>query len=148
TRFVQIVRSVGPKEERKASFANLQLAIEGDEAANAELQPNDEVFVFSREELNLRERVTIAGNVNKPGEYLWFDGMTLKDFVFMAGNVTKDAYLPNAEVARYRVESDGVKHERIGVNLNDVLVPQPSKNLDLQPNDQVFIRGIPNYTLS
>lgn len=145
-KFVQIVRTIPPKDEKESIFTSLKAALEGDESANMPLKEKDEVYVFSKEELNLRERVSIDGKVNRPGEYFYFPGMTLKDLVFMAGNLTMDAYRANAEIARYTVTSEGLDFNRLKVDLQQAL-STANNNPKLQPKDRVFVRGLPQWEL-
>jgi protein involved in polysaccharide export with SLBB domain len=148
TEYAQIIRVTPPRDEKLSLFTPLKRLMDGDLSADLPLQERDEVVVFSKEELNLQETVNIAGKVNKPGIYLYFDGMRLKDLIFMAGNLTQDAYLANAEIARYRVENDELKLERLQVNLREALSSEASKqNPVLQPKDRIFVQGLPNWKI-
>jgi protein involved in polysaccharide export with SLBB domain len=145
TDFVQIIRTVPPKDERQSLFADLRAAVSGDKSQDIKLQERDEIIVFSKTELNLREKVSITGRVNKPGEYFYFDGMKLRDLIFMAGNITQDAYKANAEIARYRVDQDRLVADRLQVNLAETLKGNPTYNPTLQAKDRVFIFGLSNW---
>lgn len=147
TEFVQVVRVVPPSDEKQAVFVDLQAALRGDAAANIPLQERDQIIVYSKDELNLKEKVEISGRVNRPGTYFYFDGMTLKDLIFMAGNVTQDAYLGNVEIARYKVESDQLKLDRIQKNLSETLKGSPEANPALAPKDRVFVQGMSNWQM-
>lgn len=148
TDYAQIIRELPPKTERQSIFAPLQLILDGDPLSDIPLQEGDEIVVFSKEELNLRDTVSIAGKVNKPGEYLFFKGMKLRDLIFMAGNITQDAYLANAEIARYRTSGDELKLDRLQVNLREALSSDGAKqNYPLEPKDKVFIQGLPNWQI-
>lgn len=148
TEFAQIIRVTPPKDERQAIFVSLQKVLNGDESANIVLQERDEVVIFSKEELNLRDKVEIQGRVNRPGPYFWFEGMKLKDLIYMAGNVTKDAYLGNAEIARYSKEADRLNVQRIQVKLEETLKGISEANPVLDPQDRVFVQGIANWEFS
>ncbi len=148
TDYLQIIRVRPPKDEKSSLFVNLEKALGGDSAHNIELQDRDQVVVFSKDELNLRERVTISGRVNKPGEYLHFEGMRLRDLIYMAGNLTQDAYLANAEIARYSIENNQLKFDRFQVNLQSLLNQDDGNNPELMPKDNVLIQGIPNFELN
>lgn len=148
TTFVQIVRKVPPKDEKKALFANLESAINGDEAANLSLQEGDEVYIFSKDELNLRDKVSISGRVNQPGDYVFFDGMRLRDLILMAGNLTQDAYSGQAEIARYVVEKEKLNFKRLSVSLAAALAGNDKNNPLLLPKDKIFVRALPGWELS
>lgn len=147
TEYAQIVRIQPPKDERQAIFVNLAAALNGDESENISLQERDQVIIYSRDELNLREKVEIAGRVNRPGTYFFFDGMTLRDLILMAGNVTQDAYLGNVEVARYSPEINKLDIKRLQQNLGEVLKGNAVANIKLQPKDRVFVQGIANWEM-
>ena len=148
TKFIQIIRTIPPKDDKQSVFVDLSRMLEGDESQNIELQERDEIIIFSEKELDLQRKVYIDGRVNYPGEYLYFDGMTLRDLIFMAGNVKEDAYLTRAEIARYKVEESGLKPERLQVNLKEVIAEPPSNNPALQARDRVFVHGLPNWETS
>jgi len=146
--FLQIARTVPPKNTIKSIFPNLGRLFEGDESANVALEAGDEIIVFSKDELQLKEKISIEGKVNKPGQYFYFEGMTLRDLVFMAGNLTEDAYQANAEIARYDVEANELKFRRIQVDLKQAISnPDSDMNPKLQPKDRVLIQGLPNWEL-
>lgn len=147
TAFIQVVREVPPKDEKKALFTSLDDAINGSPEANISLQAGDEVYVFSKEELNLREKVSVEGKVNQPGEYYFFEGMRLRDLILMAGNLTNDAYAGKAEIARYIIEKDKLNFKRISVNLDAALSGEASNNPELLPKDKIFVRGLPGWQL-
>lgn len=147
TDFIQIIRIVPPADEKQALFVNLTKILNGDESANLPLQERDEVVVYSKDELNLREKVEISGKVNRPGVYYFFEGMTLKDLIFMAGNVTQDAYLGNVEIARYSLQNDQLKLDRIQRNLAETLKNSSNSNPVLRPKDRVFVQGLSNWEM-
>jgi protein involved in polysaccharide export with SLBB domain len=147
TQFIQISRIVPPKDERQALFVSLADILAGKEGANAALQERDEIRVYSKQELNLLEKVDIQGKVNKPGTFFYFSGMRLRDLIFMAGNVTQDAHLGNAEIARYQMKNNQLALERKQVNLADTLKGVAEANPVLMPKDRVFIQGISNWGL-
>lgn len=147
TKFLQIVRTIPPKDDKQSLFVDLQKLFNGDESANLALQDRDQIIIFSESELNLKERVSITGKVNKPGDYYFFEGMRLRDLIYMAGNLKQEAYLANAEIARYIVKTDELKFDRIQVNLKDVFSGNEKMNPLLMPKDRILIQGIPNWYL-
>ncbi len=147
TDYAQIIRSVPPTGEKLSIFVELKKAMDGDAKADIALQDRDEVVLFSKEELNLNDEVTISGKVNKPGNFIYFKGMKLRDLIYVAGNITQDAYLANAEIARYIVVGDDLKLERIQVNLRETLNGNASQNPELKPRDKVFVMSLPNWKL-
>ncbi len=64
------------------------------------LEDRDEVNVFSRSAFLPVQTVAIVGAVRKPGRVPYRQGMTIRDAVLLAGGLTDDAYLGEAEIAR------------------------------------------------
>jgi protein involved in polysaccharide export with SLBB domain len=64
------------------------------------LQDEDEVRIFSRSDFRPTLTVAIVGAVRKPGRVNYREGMTLRDAVLLAGGLTDDAWLGEAEIAR------------------------------------------------
>lgn len=145
TEFVQIIRTQPPSNEKLSVFTDIGRMLSGDKSQDIELQEGDEIIVFSKEELDLMKKVHIEGKVNRPGSYNYFPGMTLRDLVFMAGNVKEEAYLTRAEIARYKVLEDGLKPERFRVNLREVIGSNPANNPVLEPRDRVFVQSLSNW---
>ncbi len=148
TKYIQILRTVPPRDEKQSLFVNLENLLNGDASENLELLERDEVVVFSKAELDLRERVSIAGRVNKPGAYYYFQGMKLRDLLYMAGNLTRDANLATAEIARYSEVGDDFKVERLQVNLKEVISSPPLNNPELMPRDKILIQGVQNFEIN
>lgn len=149
TSYVQIIRTTPPTDSQIAMFTSLDEALKGNAAYNVELKDRDIIVVFSKAELRLRDKVSIFGKVNKPGEFAYFKGMTLKDLILMAGNLTQDAYQASAEIARFKVENDQIKVDRLQVDLRAALSPaganQAAINPFLEPKDRVSVYGLSNF---
>ena len=67
-----------------------RLLLYRDESQNLPLKPLDEVYVFSRWMFEDKPSASIEGEVRKPGRYV-IDKMKVKDLVFKAGSLTRDA---------------------------------------------------------
>jgi hypothetical protein len=85
---------------RKSLAFHVGRAVEGDPAADLELQPLDELLVQSIWDIRDRHTVAINGSVRKPGSYEYLEGMTVMDLVFRAGGLLESASPLEAEVAR------------------------------------------------
>jgi polysaccharide export outer membrane protein len=64
------------------------------------LREDDQIQVFSVTSFRPVRYVAIVGHVNKPGRFLYREGMTLRDLVLLGGGVKEGASLREAEVAR------------------------------------------------
>jgi polysaccharide export outer membrane protein len=70
------------------------------------LQDQDEIRVFSRTSFRPELYISVVGAVGKPGRVLYREGMTVRDAVLLAGGLTEDAYLKEAEIARLANRTD------------------------------------------
>lgn len=72
----------------------------GTPETDVELREDDQIQVFSVTSFRPTRYVAIAGHVNKPGRFLYREGMTVRDLVLLGGGVKEGASLREAEVAR------------------------------------------------
>lgn len=134
---VQIRRSL-PNGERRVRFVNAQS--QGDTLF---LHNEDVVTVYSRQDLVQDDSVAIYGQVKRPGRYPFAHDLSLRDLILEAGYLTRKAYLLEAEVVKVDPLQPG---QRQVVNLNQVLGnAKPENDIKLEPDDQVFIRAIPEW---
>jgi protein involved in polysaccharide export with SLBB domain len=105
-------------------------------AQNVALQPFDTVRVFSRFDFEDAPTITVSGEVRHPGQHVTNGETHLRDAVYLAGGVTPDALLTDAQV--FRRTPDG-KLKVLSVNLERALAGDAADNLPLEPTDRVFI---------
>jgi len=117
-----------------------------DSSENIALQDEDRVFVLARSAIHPLESVHVGGEVVSPGSAPLARGMRVTDLLLVAGGVTKQAYLREAEITRYRV-IDGTerKSEHIQVDLNAALAGDKAANILLQPYDVLMVRRMSNW---
>jgi len=117
------------------------------------LQEDDEIMVYSRTTFRGEREVSIAGAVRAPGRRPWRDGMTLRDLVLMAGGLTEDAWLQEAEIARrpdtpssdvaaetMRIPLDSSYRFETGRSPTDV-----TPEIPLHPGDHVLLLRDPEW---
>jgi polysaccharide export outer membrane protein len=137
----------------RSAFADSSGAVVNDLA----LQDEDEIRIFSRSAFLPTRYVTVVGAVQNPGRVPFREGMTMRDLVLLAGGVTEDADLREAEIARRSQSEDpGALAKTIRVHLDSTAlasggtdgVPTASSppggaagvpDLALQPYDNVLI---------
>ena len=71
------------------------------------LREDDQIQVFSVTSFRPVRYVALAGHVNKPGRFLYREGMTIRDLVLLGGGVKEGASLREAEVARLPADRSG-----------------------------------------
>ena len=114
------------------------------------LQKNDILYIPSIHDLQDMGKVTISGEVNKPGSYTYADHMSLEDLVITAGGLKESASLVRVDVSRRIRDPKGTTEpDVIGQNfsfgLKDGFVVDGEAGFELQPYDQVFVRRSPSY---
>jgi protein involved in polysaccharide export with SLBB domain len=103
---------------------------------NVTLKPFDTVRIFGRYDFEDPPMITVSGEVRHPGEHVTNGETHLRDAVYLAGGVTQDALLNDAQV--FRRTADG-KLKVLSVNLELALAGDAADNVSLEPKDRVFI---------
>lgn len=106
------------------------------DAQDVTLQPFDTVRIFGRYDFEDVPVITVSGEVRHPGEHVTNGETHLRDAVYLAGGVTRDALLTDAQV--FRRTEDG-KLKVLSVNLERALAGAAADNVPLEPKDRVFI---------
>lgn len=95
----QVVRLKEDLSKEIISF-NVTQALKGSASDNIPLKREDEIIITSIFDLRDEYKVTIQGEVRRPGEYMFADSMSVKDLVVLAGGLTEAAFPQRIEVAR------------------------------------------------
>jgi polysaccharide export outer membrane protein len=164
--YIMIRREVPPEERVAVISADLGHALAGrGSAADPELRPRDQIFVFdlsaSRDRIlqplirtlelqatpdSPEQLVSIDGRVKAPGRYPLESSMHVSDLIRAGGSLEDAAYRGQAEITRYQiVDGDARKTELIPVNLADVWRGTPGADLELKPYDVLVIKPIPMW---
>jgi protein involved in polysaccharide export with SLBB domain len=142
-RYGEVIRLDPPDlRPETISFDLSELLIGNDPIA---LQPFDVVRVFGRYEID-PPKVSIHGEVLRPGEYPMSERMTVSGLVRMAGGFRRSAYRKEADLSSYVIENDEkvlVKHSVI--DIAKALDGDKSADAQLQPGDVVGIRQMTGW---
>lgn len=121
---------------------------------NILLHDRDNIKVFSKSYFKDELSINVMGEVRSPGSYTYGDGLTLKDALYLAGGLKKEAAKNRIEVSRVVdfTQSSGVltpirtivKTVEVG---NDLNLDKTSENYPIEPYDQIFVRTDPNFRL-
>jgi len=107
------------------------------------LRNNDRLIIASVEELTAPRQVAITGEVNEPGSFPFFKGMTIIDLILMAKGIT-DSGASNGIVVYRSTYDENQKSpvEAITINLNENIYQlNKSQNTELMVNDLVVVRS-------
>jgi protein involved in polysaccharide export with SLBB domain len=141
--YAEVIRLQPPDlRPETISFDLSELLIGNDPIA---LQPFDVVRVFGRYEID-PPRVSIYGEVLRPGEYPMSEGMTVSGLVRMAGSFRRSAYRKEADLSSYEIENNEkvlVRHSV--VDIAKALEGDRSADPVLQPGDVVGIRQLTGW---
>jgi len=164
--YIMIRRQVPPEERIEVISADLPRALAArGSAADPELRPRDQIFVFNysvdREhvlepiirELELQatpdrpeQTVRIDGRVKAPGHYPLEPTMHVSDLIRAGGSLEDAAYRGQAEITRYTiVDGDARQTELISIDLAAIRRGVPGADLKLQPYDELVIKPIPMW---
>jgi protein involved in polysaccharide export with SLBB domain len=140
----EVVRLVPPDLHAETIDFDVPEVLIGD--ANLNLQPFDTIRIFGRYEVDA-PKVSIQGEVLRPGMYPLSKGMTAAQLVRMAGGFKRDALLDSADLTSYGVMNDNridgrLTTVRIGVA---VAGTQPNADLPLKPGDILTIHQITGW---
>jgi protein involved in polysaccharide export with SLBB domain len=114
--------------------------------SNYPLQPFDTIRVLGRYEADA-PRVTIGGEVLRPGNYALSNGMTAAELVRMAGGFKRDALLTNADLASYQVVG-GTKivTDRKSIDIGDAVDRSDQKDdVPLKPGDVLTVHQLTGW---
>jgi protein involved in polysaccharide export with SLBB domain len=109
------------------------------------LQPFDLIRIFGRYEID-SPRVSIDGEVLRPGAYPMSQGMTVAGLVRMAGGFNRSAYRDDADLSSYVVQNGQkvlVNHSIVAVE--KALDGDKSADVVLKPGDVVSIRRLAGW---
>ncbi|MBQ7220438.1 MAG: SLBB domain-containing protein, partial [Synergistaceae bacterium] len=94
----------GPMNERFR--INVLEAMQGDPMNNMTLQNGDVLTIFVIPDWKTQIRVSVTGEVKRPGVYAMFEGEKLSDLLERAGGFTKKAFLRGAVFTRRSVAEE------------------------------------------
>jgi len=124
-------------------------AMSGDPAENILLKREDNVTVYSILDFRDEFKVTIDGEVKKPGEYNYYENLTLNDLIVQVGGLTGSAS-KRVEVARMITSEEIDDANPLKAQLFTIEISpdnnEQAKNFGLQPFDVVSIRKMAVYS--
>ena len=109
---------------------------------------NDRVKVFSKRNVLDTRSVEIKGEVNSPGVFDFYDGMTVLDLVLMSEGMKRTGSFVSIDLYRETLDVDGTPYKSISVDLSSEYGTYNMKNNPvLNENDMVVVRIKEGYSL-
>ena len=110
-----------------------------------ELHAFDTIRIFGRYEID-PPKVSIYGDVLRPGKYPLADKMTASDLVRMAGGFKRSAYVASADVSSYVIQNGArVRTQHQTIEIAKALAGNSSADVVLKPGDVVTIHQLSGW---
>lgn len=140
----EIVRLVAPDLHAETIAFNVPELLIGN--ADVNLEPFDTIRVYGRYEADA-PKVSVLGEVLRPGTYPMSAGMTAAQLVRMAGGFKRDAMLESAELTSYHVVSgksvaDNLVTVQIGAAVSGA---DAGADVALKPGDTLMIHQMTGW---
>ena len=131
---------------------NLANALEGNPSDNLFLQKQDQLTIYTLDNIRQFGAVSIGGAVRNPSSYPWRDSLRVYDLLFKAGGLFDEEYKEQIHLDRadlIRRNSDGRTTEILSFNLEEALnetgfgleLLQPYDNIRIYPNTVQLVTG-------
>jgi protein involved in polysaccharide export with SLBB domain len=133
--YAEIVRLNPPDYHPSVESFDLAAAL-ANPASAPKLQAHDTIRVFGRYDFEPAPQVWVGGEVATPGKYATSGQIRLRDAVYLAGGVSRDAALDSAQL--FRTQADGTL-KILSVNLSGALAGNSTDNLLLEPRDRLLV---------
>jgi len=136
-------RNIRLSRKDQVLIVDLQLSARGgSDWNNPYLLEGDKILIPPRE--REIDEIEIYGGIKMPGSFEHVPGDRIYDLILLAGGLTLNVDTNSARLVRFYDQRDSVLV--IPLTLSEILSNQNSpENLELNPDDRVFIRTIPNY---
>lgn len=120
------------------------------EASRFQLKKDDIVKIYSINELSEEFKLTIEGEVRRPGNYPFTYNTTLEDLIASSGGFLVSASEARIEVSRRLKNSSYQKGDQVAeifyFNVNrDLRLNDSTSKFKLEPFDIIFVRRSPGY---
>ncbi|HEV2136055.1 MAG TPA: SLBB domain-containing protein [Terracidiphilus sp.] len=140
----EVVRLVAPDLHPETFEFSVPDVLVGN--TNIALQPFDTIRIFGRYDVDA-PIVSVRGEVERPGNYPMFKGMTAAGLVRTAGGFRRDAFVMQADLASYGVEKGArVVVQRQEVAIGDAVMKGDSgADVALQPGDVLTVHQLTGW---
>jgi protein involved in polysaccharide export with SLBB domain len=149
-----IIRLSDDMSKRYIPFSLKTVLSDSSSPENIKLQNFDIIKIFSKSYFKDEFTFEVLGAVRNPGSFVYGEGLTLKDALYLAGRLKKEALRTRIEISR-AIDFDKsskkifpiralIKTIQIG---NDLTIDKSSEEFLIQPYDQILIRTDPDFEL-
>ena len=141
-----VLKRVTANKERTMLSVDLN-KINTDPQFDLQLQSEDSIQIFAKQELEDVKFVNIEGNVRIPGKVMYRKGMTIEDLIALSGGFANDAAYHRIELSRLQIDRSDVMSNKL-VALTKLNIDSSLSNSDakyeLAPQDYVYVPKLLN----
>ncbi|RJP25362.1 MAG: hypothetical protein C4529_00910 [Deltaproteobacteria bacterium] len=138
--YALLTRLVPPDLRKEVIPVNLRaIVLEGRKDADIPLKAQDTLTVYNRSAFRDTQKVTISGEVRRPGSFDLKKGSRVSDLVKLAGDLTKTSWLPRAEIVRI---DEKRSFRTIYFDLGKAMEGDDKENHVLEDEDQVRVHSL------
>lgn len=134
-RHAELIRLSAPDFRPMVVAFNIDEALKGDPNSDLLLQPLDTVRIFGRYDFEDSPEIQVSGEVRNPGQHQTNGDLHVRDAVYLAGGLTPDALLSDAQIFHRENGQITVK----SVNLSLALKGDTTNDILLHPRDLLII---------
>jgi len=139
--YALLTRLVPPDLRKEVIPVNLRaIVLEGKKDADVPLKAQDTLTVYNRSAFRDTQKVSISGEVRRPGAFDLKKGSRITDLVKLAGDLTKTSWLPRAEIVR--IDEKMRTFRTIYFDLGKAMAGDEKENHVLEDEDQVRIHSL------
>jgi protein involved in polysaccharide export with SLBB domain len=141
-----VIKRVTANKERTMVSVDLNKLI-ANAGADINLQSEDSIQIFAKQDLEDLKYVTIEGNVRNPGKVLFRKGMTIEDLIAISGGFSNDAAYHRVELSRLQKDhSDVLSNKLVAISkLNiDSTLSNVDAKFELAPQDYIYVPRLLN----
>ncbi len=137
-----VVQRRDPADPAKLTYLRIPL----DQASSFELQPDDEIIIYTESRYSDSPTVSVLGAVRSPGTYSWSTALEVSDLIYLAGGLRLDAQPNRVDVYRVNLTDEtGVKTQVEQIALDSA--GQLLQTFDLRPFDEIVVRTLADFSL-
>jgi protein involved in polysaccharide export with SLBB domain len=141
-----VIKRVTANKERTMVSVDLNKLLSNAQA-DINLQSEDSIQIFAKQDLEDLKYVTIEGNVRNPGKVLFRTGMTIEDLIALSGGFSTDAAYHRVELSRLQKDRTDVLSNKL-VELSKLNIDSTLSNADakfeLVPQDYIYVPKLLN----
>ncbi len=138
--YALLSRRIPPEMRTEVIPVNLrEIVLHRNRDADVPLKPYDTLEVFHLSAFRDNPRVTISGEVRWPATFDLKKGARVSDLVKIAGDLTKEAYLPQGEIVRVDEKRN---FHTVYFDLGKAMAGDEEENVVLRDEDEVRVHSI------